>query len=70
MSVKAAFWIECPESMLGPIYSEVVRHMGVIDRKTQAGDVCSVLIRVPQETKAAFQEATSKLDGSVFISQA
>lgn len=70
MSTKSAVWIQCHKSVLGLLYGEVVRHNGVIQRQTQAGELCSILVRVPEETKAALEEAATKIHGSVVITEA
>ena len=67
MSVKSAIWIQCHKSMLGAVYGEVVRQNGVIQRQTEGGELCSVLVRVPQATRAALEEAVTKLHDSVLI---
>ena len=70
MSEKVAVWIHCHQSAIGKLYDEIVRHDGVIQRQTQSGPQCSILIRLPQPSQAGFEDAACRIDGSVFISPA
>jgi hypothetical protein len=70
MSAKAAVWIQCHTSVLGTLYGEIVRQNGVIQRQTQAGELCSVLVRVPAAAKGALEDAATKLHPSVVITPA
>jgi translation elongation factor EF-G len=70
VSDKVAVWIQCHESVIGRIYGEVVRQNGVIQRQTKGGDLCSVLVRLPQVSMTAFAEGVAKIHASVVITPA
>jgi translation elongation factor EF-G len=70
MSEKAAVWIQCHQSVVGKVYAEVVRQSGVIQRQTQGGELCSILVRVPQVARGALEEAVAKLHDSVVVTPA
>jgi hypothetical protein len=70
MSEKVAIWIQCHTSMVGKVYGEVVRHNGVIQRQTTAGELCSVLVRLPQGGVDTLSAAVSTLHPSVVVTPA
>lgn len=67
MSVKSTIWIQCHKSVLGAVYGELVRQHGVIQRQTEGGELCSILVRVPHATQVALETAVKKIHGSVLI---